>query len=204
MTIGFPGGKQNIADNRVTANTTIGHIRAIYNNLLLGNVSTHSGNSGGPVISRDGTAIGIASAVRMDNANLILFSIPIAQSDFAMILPIAPAQKALLARIKAGEPAWNGVPDPADVSKDQRTGGRRLHRKPGGCAAVGGGTGRNQRRPGAAHFLRFDTRVPEQSGCGRAAAARKAATINPGNGSVRFLHYLNDWQAGNAVTAPLP
>ena len=198
MTIGFPGGKQNIADNRVTANTTIGHIRAIYNNLLLGNVSTHSGNSGGPVISRDGTAIGIASAVRMDNANLILFSIPIAQSDFAMILPIAPAQ-ALLARIKAGEPAWNGVPDPPTSARI---------RELVADASIGNLEDARQwvvERAGTSVDPELLTFCGLIHVCLNNPAAaepllRKAATINPGNGSVRFLHYLNDWQAGNAVT----
>lgn len=222
MAIGFPGGKQNIADNRVTANTTIGHIRAIYNNLLLGNVSIHSGNSGGPVISRDGTAVGIASAVLVDNANLILFSIPIAQSDFAEIFPIAPAQ-ALLARIKAGEPAWNGAPDPPASARIREL-------------VAGAATGNlDDARPWAdgrdalVGRLRNTTGnledarqwVDEQSKssvdpelltfCGLIyvclndpAAAEpllsRAVAINPGNGSVRFLHYLNDWQAGNAAT----
>ncbi len=198
MTIGFPGGKQNIADNQVTANTTIGHIRAIYNNLLLGNISLHSGNSGGPVISQDGTAIGIASAVRVDNANLILFSIPIAQSDFAEIFPIAPAQ-ALLTRIKAGEPAWNGVPDPPTSARIRE------------LVANASKGNLEEARQWVEERAESSVDPVLLTFCGlihvclnEPAAAepllRKAVAINPGNGSVRFLHYLNDWQAGNAAT----
>ena len=40
-------------------------------NLLLGNISVHSGNSGGPVISQDGTAVGIASAVEAADREVI-------------------------------------------------------------------------------------------------------------------------------------
>lgn len=198
LAIGFPGGKETIAGNIVTANTTIGHIRATYNNLFLGNISLHGGNSGGPVISQDGSALGIASAVRMDKADLGLISIPIAQSDFAMILPIISAQT-LLARLKAGEPAWNGVPDPPVSSKirklvaDASTGNLEKARQ---WAATQAGSSVDPELltfSGLVHVCLNDAIAAEP-------LLSKAVTINPKGGVIKFFHYLNDWQSGNAVT----
>jgi len=182
----------------VTANTTIGHIRATYNNLFLGNISLHGGNSGGPILSKDGVAVGIASAVKMEKVDIGSLSVPVRQSDFAMILPIASAQ-ALLARLKSGEPAWNGVPNPPMSAKIRQLvaeGSTENIEKAQQWVAAQVGSSVDPELlifGGLVHVSLNDAVAAEP-------LLSKAATVNPRDGFARFLHYLNDWQTGNADT----
>jgi hypothetical protein len=90
--MGFPGGDVTITPlSEITASNTFlhGELRAFWTTGL----NLNPGNSGGPVFDRLGTVVGIADAIRDDNAQAISFVVPI-QEAFSL-LANAGAEKSL-------------------------------------------------------------------------------------------------------------
>ncbi len=110
ITIGFPLGSET-QESAVNVSVTRGHVRRTFKNLIQVDTSIYRGNSGGPIIDRNGKVIGIASKVAVEMAAAPL---PVATrlSDIGMILPINKAA-IFLREIKRGQEKWNGVLDPS-------------------------------------------------------------------------------------------
>jgi len=110
ITIGFPLGSET-QETTVNVSVTRGHVRRTFRNLFQVDTSIYRGNSGGPIIDRNGKVIGIASKVAVEMASAPL---PVATrlSDIGMVLPIDKAA-VFLQEIKAGQEKWNGVLDPS-------------------------------------------------------------------------------------------
>jgi S1-C subfamily serine protease len=110
ITIGFPLGSET-QETTVNVSVTRGHVRRTFRNLFQVDTSIYRGNSGGPIIDRNGKVLGIASKVAVEMASAPL---PVATrlSDIGMVLPINKAA-VFLQEIKAGQEKWNGVLDPS-------------------------------------------------------------------------------------------
>lgn len=106
--LGFPRGVQTMPGREIRASATMGHVRRAFANVLQSDVSTHPGNSGGPVLNLEGRVIGIASAVSLGSDSPLGAS---PQSDLSLILPIERATN-LLAAVQRGAARWNGLPLP--------------------------------------------------------------------------------------------
>lgn len=108
ITLGFPLGSRTQADV-INVSVTRGHIRRTFRNFFQVDTSIYKGNSGGPIIDRNGKVIGIASAVATDRAVAPLVVItPL--SDIGLVLPVTEAI-AFIDELKIGRPKWDGVLD---------------------------------------------------------------------------------------------
>ncbi len=95
--MGFPYGHASISDIRAVSRQTNGIVTRVFGNEIAINADIHSGNSGGPVIDKDGFAIGIATA------NFA------GQSSMGYVLPVQRVEP-LLESIRSGVPQWTGMP----------------------------------------------------------------------------------------------
>ena len=108
IALGFPLGSRTQADV-INVSVTRGHIRRTFRNFFQVDTSIYKGNSGGPIIDRNGKVIGIASAVATDRAVAPLVVItPL--SDIGLVLPVTEAI-GFIDELKVGRPKWNGVID---------------------------------------------------------------------------------------------
>ena len=116
ITIGFPLGSET-QETTVNVSVTRGNVRRTFKNLFQVDTSIYRGNSGGPIIDRNGKVIGIASKVAIEMASAPL---PVATrlSDIGLVLPINKAA-VFLQEIKKGQEKWDGVLDPSIDSKIQ-------------------------------------------------------------------------------------
>ncbi len=106
--LGFPRGVDTMPGRVIRVSTTLGHVRRTFANVLQSDVSTHPGNSGGPVLDLDGQVIGIATAISLGGGGLLGAS---PQSDLSLILPIERTTN-LLAAVRNGKARWDGLPLP--------------------------------------------------------------------------------------------
>ena len=108
IALGFPLGSRIQADV-INVSVTRGHIRRTFKNFFQVDTSIYKGNSGGPIIDKNGRVIGIASAVATDMAMAPMVVItPL--SDIGLVLPVTEAVT-FIDELKAGRPKWNGVLD---------------------------------------------------------------------------------------------
>ncbi len=108
IALGFPLGSRIQADV-INVSVTRGHIRRTFRNFFQVDTSIYKGNSGGPIIDKNGKVIGIASAVATDVAMAPMVVItPL--SDIGLVLPVTEAVR-FINELKAGRPKWNGVLD---------------------------------------------------------------------------------------------
>ena len=114
IALGFPLGSRIQADV-INVSVTRGHIRRTFRNFFQVDTSIYKGNSGGPIIDKNGKVIGIASAVATDRAVAPMVVItPL--SDIGLVLPVTEAVR-FIDELKAGRPKWNGV---LDLSASER------------------------------------------------------------------------------------
>ncbi|MBT8347213.1 MAG: trypsin-like peptidase domain-containing protein, partial [Desulfofustis sp.] len=89
IALGFPLGSRIQADV-INVSVTRGHIRRTFRNFFQVDTSIYKGNSGGPIIDRNGKVIGIASAVATDVAMAPMVVVtPL--SDIGLVLPVTEA-----------------------------------------------------------------------------------------------------------------
>ena len=116
IALGFPLGSRIQADV-INVSVTRGHIRRTFRNFFQVDTSIYKGNSGGPIIDRNGKVIGIASAVATDLAMAPMVVVtPL--SDIGLVLPVTEAV-VFIDELKRGRPKWNGV---LDLSAAERIG----------------------------------------------------------------------------------
>lgn len=197
--LGFPLGIKSIPSTQVSASATMGHIRRCFHNLMQADVSLHPGNSGGPVLDRDGGVVGIASAVSAEGGGL--FAMP--QSDLSLILPVERATN-LLHALQAGQPQWDGMIDPALDTKLERiyqeAHQSRWHEARRLVDAQAGLDTDLLMAAAALHYCDGD--AP-----GARERLTKLRTIYPEFTPARFLQFLFDWRTktanASAEAAPL-
>ncbi|NNK14485.1 MAG: trypsin-like serine protease [Desulfofustis sp.] len=108
IALGFPLGSRIQADV-INVSVTRGHIRRTFRNFFQVDTSIYKGNSGGPIIDRNGKVIGIASAVATDVAMAPMVVVtPL--SDIGLVLPVTEAV-VFIDELRRGRPKWNGVLD---------------------------------------------------------------------------------------------
>lgn len=95
--MGFPYGFQSITGDTAVSRQTNGIVTRVFDNAIAINADVHSGNSGGPLIDRDGFVVGIVTANYQG------------QSSMGYALPIQKAHQ-LLDAIHEGRPQWTGMP----------------------------------------------------------------------------------------------
>lgn len=188
LALGYPLGFKSISDTTISASATLGHIRRVFNNLIQADVSIHPGNSGGPVVNREGQVVGIASAVSLSQAGLI----PVPQSDLSLILPIDRALRILHA-VQAGHAQWDGAFDPnlgtklKPIFKLARTG--KWHEARAQIDRESNAEADTLMLAAVLHFCDGDP-------FGARHIAEKAAIIYPEHVPAIFLRAWMDWREG--------
>ncbi len=190
ITIGFPLGSET-QETTVNVSVTRGHVRRTFRNLFQVDTSIYRGNSGGPIIDRNGRVIGIASKVAVEMASAPL---PVATrlSDIGMVLPINKAA-VFLQEIKAGQEKWNGVLDPSIDRKIQEI--KQLAKEGKWEDAESKikkalDLSRNPALVTAAGMIAFCLEKYSQA----ATYFKRALSMDAQNHFLRFMIFLTDWQ----------